>query len=388
MKITDIKSFPVWVGGRNQLIVKLETDEGLYGLGESGLSGRELAVTGAVKHYRQFLIGRDPMMRGALWQEVYRSQYFEGGRVLTAALSAIDIALHDIAGKALSVPVHQLLGGKHRDRVPCFITSMNRMTDSLIEDVQALIAEGWPAIRLLAGEPTHGEDETLYEPREAIAVTAEWLTRLREAIGCGPVLGLECHHHFSVAEAASLCQRLPSGALDFIEEAIRDETPEAYEALRRLTNVPFAIGEEFSSKWAFLPYIERGIADFVRLDICNVGGFTEAMKIAGLAEAHYVDLMPHNPLGPVCTAANVHLAAAVPNFSWLEVWRAPPRDSDYIGYDLVPGQPLLEGTGFAVPDTPGLGVTFDEDLATRNEFEFQFWEPPHRRRRDGAFHSW
>ena len=111
MKITDIKTYPVWVGERNQMIVKVETDEGLHGWGESGLSGREMAVVGAVKHYREFLIGRDPLRMGALWQEMYRSQYFEGGRALTAAISAIDIALYDIAGKALNVPVYQLLGG-------------------------------------------------------------------------------------------------------------------------------------------------------------------------------------------------------------------------------------------------------------------------------------
>ena len=109
MRITDIKPYPVWVGNRNQLVVKVETDEGIYGLGESGLSGRELAVIGALQHFREFLIGQDPMQRGRIWQELYRSQYFEGGRVLLAAQSAIDIALYDIAGKALGVPVYQLL---------------------------------------------------------------------------------------------------------------------------------------------------------------------------------------------------------------------------------------------------------------------------------------
>ena len=118
MKITAITPYPVWVGIRNQLIVKVETDEGIYGWGESGLSGREKAVVGAIEHYREFLIGRDPFAIGALWQEMYRSQYFEGGRVLTAAISAIDIALHDIKGKALGVPVYQLLGGKQRDHDP------------------------------------------------------------------------------------------------------------------------------------------------------------------------------------------------------------------------------------------------------------------------------
>ena len=115
MKITDVKPYPVWVGHRNQMVVKVETDEGISGLGEAGLSGRELAVSGAIEHYRRFLVGRDPKKMGALWQEMYRSQYFEGGRVLTAAISAIDIALHDIVAQSLGVPVYQLLGGKQRD---------------------------------------------------------------------------------------------------------------------------------------------------------------------------------------------------------------------------------------------------------------------------------
>src|SRR5689334_14959710 len=123
MRITEIKSFPVWVGVRNLLVVKVETDAGIYGLGEAGLSGREQAVMGALRHFREFLIGQDPMQRGRIWQELYRSQYFEGGRVLLAAQSAIDLALHDIAGKALGVPVYQLLGGKQRETIPCFATA-------------------------------------------------------------------------------------------------------------------------------------------------------------------------------------------------------------------------------------------------------------------------
>ena len=119
---------------------------------------------------------------------------------------------------------------------------------------------------------------------------------------------------------------MPSGTLDFLEEPIRDETPEAYESLRTMTDVPFAIGEEFASKWQFLPYIERGIHQFNRIDVCNVGGLTEAMKIAGWSEAHYVDMMPHNPLGPICTAATIHFAAAVANFAWLET-RASPGET-------------------------------------------------------------
>ncbi len=386
MQIVDIKTFPTWVGSRNQLIVKVETDVGVSGLGESGVSGRELAVVGAIQHFREFLRGKDPLRRGALWQEMYRSQYFEGGRVLTGAISAIDIALHDIAGKALGVPVYQLLGGKQRDTVPCFATTAAPMGPRLIEDAQLLVEKGWTVIRTSPGHPDRAGDETLFEPRESIAVTAEWLKRLRESVGPSPVLGIDYHHRLSVPEAASFCQRMPRGTLDFLEEPIRAESPEAYAALRSMTDVPFAIGEEFSSKWAFLPFIERGLTNFIRVDVCNVGGLTEAMKVASWAEAHYLDLMPHNPLGPICTAATLHLAAAVPNFAWLEVRTSPTEQLGFDDAELFPVQPRLDGTSFPVPEAPGLGVEFDESVAARQQF--RFWEAPHLHRRDGSYTNW
>ncbi len=386
MKITEIKVYPTWVGGRNQLIVKVETDEGIHGWGEAGVSGRELAVKGAVEHYREFLLGRDPRRPGALWQEMYRSQYFEGGRILTGAISAIDIALYDVHGKALGVPVHQLLGGKHRDFVPCFATAGAASQEQLIENAKLLLDKGWSVIRTGMAKRRDPEVADLFEPRESIGVTAEWLTALRQEIGPDPVLGVDYHHRLSVAETASFCQRMPPGTLDFLEEPIRDETPEAYESLRTMVDIPFAIGEEFASKWQFAPYLERGITQFARIDVCNVGGFTESMKVAALAEAHYIDLMPHNPLGPICTAASVHLGAAVPNFAWLEARVSPTESSGSQDGELFPRQLQLEGDRFPVPDTPGLGVEVDEEAVAAQDF--RFWEAPHLRRRDGSYTNW
>src|SRR5690349_7403151 len=139
MKITAVKPYPVWIGTRNQLLVKVETDEGVYGWGESGLSSREKAVVGALDHYARFIVGRDAFAIGALWQEMYRSQYFEGGRVLQAAISAIDIALYDIKGKALGVPVYELLGGKQRDRNPTFATTHAAPGPGMIEQAKAVV---------------------------------------------------------------------------------------------------------------------------------------------------------------------------------------------------------------------------------------------------------
>jgi galactonate dehydratase len=388
MKITDVKSFPVWVGFRNQMVIKVETDAGIYGLGEAGLSYRELAVAGAVKHYREWLIGRDPMNAGALWQEMYRSQYFEGGRVLTAAQSAIDIALYDIKGKALGVPVYQLLGGKHRDAIPGFCTATVATGPDLLDNVRAFLNYGWKVIRFgpdFQRQPGD-TDPNLFEPSESIGYTAEWLTKVREAVGPGPIFGIDYHHRLSVAETASFSQRMPPGTLDFLEEPIRDESPEAYAALRTMVSIPFAIGEEISSKWGFLPYIERGLTNYARIDICNVGGFTEAMKVAGWAEAHYIDLMPHNPLGPICTAATIQMSAAVPNFSWLEMRVSPSGETFNFDDELFPVSPKMVGTSFPVLDTPGLGVDFNEALAASRPFRFS--EAPHLHKRDGSHTNW
>ncbi|MEO5807418.1 mandelate racemase/muconate lactonizing enzyme family protein [Devosia sp.] len=383
-RITAIKTYAVWVGIRNQLLVKVETDQGVFGWGESGLSGREKAVVGAIEHYTEFLLGKDAFAAGAIWQELYRSQYFEGGRVLQAAISAIDLALYDIKGKALGVPVYQLLGGKQRDVIPTFASTYGEPGPAMIEQAQMLIEHGWNAMRL---SPSGHENKDIYEPRETIAKTAKWLIKAREMLGDEVVLGIDLHHRFSVAEAASFCQKLPSGTLDFLEEPIRDETPEAYEALRKMTEIPFAIGEEFASKWQFLPYIERDIHQFNRIDVCNVGGLTESMKVAGWSEAHYVDMMPHNPLGPVCTAATVHFCAAVANFSWLET-RASPAET-HLGFDnseFFPVQPRLQGSVYPVCDLPGLGVEVNEALIAKQSFKF--WEAPHLKRRDGSVTNW
>lgn len=383
LKITAIRCFPVWVGHRNQLLVKVETNEGIHGWGESGLSGRERAVIGAIEHFSQFLIDRDAFQIGAIWQEVYRSQYFEGGRVLQAAMSAIDIALHDIKGKALGVPVYELLGGRQRDRIPTFASTDSSQFETVVAQALDLKERGWTAIRLFPDFT----DSTTFEPREHIAVTAAKCREAREVLGQDVVLGIDWHHRLSIAEAASFCQKLERDTLDFLEEPIRDEAPEAYEALRKMIDVPFAIGEEFSSKWQFLPYIERDIHQFNRIDICNVGGLTEAMKVAGWSEAHYVDMMPHNPLGPICTAATIHFAAAVANFSWLET-RASENDLYGGGADsdIFTRAPSLSGVFYNVDDAPGLGIEIDESAL--ENLTFKYWQAPMLKRRDGSVTNW
>ncbi|WP_368188472.1 mandelate racemase/muconate lactonizing enzyme family protein [Aestuariibius sp. HNIBRBA575] len=382
-KIAEIKPILVRVGWRNQLLVKVTTEDGLIGWGESGLSGREGAVSATIAHFSNFLLGQDSRRIGRIWQECYRSQYFEGGRVLTAAISAIDIALYDLLGKRLGVPVHQLLGGAQRDRVPTFASTMAKSTEAIIADVKTLTDAGWTCVRTY---PSGFNDSEVFEPRATLPQAAAELMAVRETFGRGLVLGVDMHHRYSVAEAASFCNMMPAGTLDFIEEPIRCETPEAYATLRTMTDIPFAIGEEFSSKWEAARYLEAGLTQYMRLDICNIGGFTEALKVAGWSERHYVDLMPHNPLGPVCTAASVHLSAVVPNFSWLEIRQSPVEQLGFHDRGLFPVQMEMDGPNYRVPDAPGLGVEVSEDLISSTKVDDV--EAPHLRRPDGSVTNW
>ncbi|WP_204114469.1 mandelate racemase/muconate lactonizing enzyme family protein [Shimia biformata] len=382
--IAAIVPFKVKVGNRTQLLVKVTTEDGLEGWGESGLTSREDAVIGALGAFSEFLIGQDSRRIGRLWQECYRSQYFEGGRVLTAAISAIDIALYDLLGKRLGVPVHQLLGGAQRDRVGSFATSTARKTDEVIAEVKELIAAGWDCVRIA---PDYDDGDVVHDARASIAPTVEKLGAVRAAIGPSVGLGIDYHHRLSLAEAARFCNLLPEATLDFLEEPIRCETPESYAALRRMTNVPFAVGEEFASKWQAGPFIEQGLTQFMRVDICNIGGFTEAMKVAGWSERHYIDLMPHNPLGPICTAATTHMCAAVPNFAWVETRLDPINTKGLQDTTMFPVQVRMDGPFYIVSDAPGLGIEVDE-AALKAAGVADQQEVPHLRHPDGSVTNW
>lgn len=384
MIISDIIAYPIWCGHRNFLIVKVETECGFYGWGEAGVSGRELAVVGAVNHFREFLIGKDARQIAAHWQEMYRGQYFEGGRVLSGAISAIDIALWDIAGKRFDVPTYELLGGAQRETIPCFATCTTNGIEDVIDEVQKHIDQGWSVLRLTTGETGTETDANTYDVRKNIAARTEILIALRERFGHELVLGIDMHHRMSIAEAASFCQKIPDGTIDFLEEPIRQQTPGAYRSLRQMTNVPFAIGEEWASKWDFRPYIEQDLTNFARIDVCNVGGLTEAMKIAAMAETHYIDVMPHDPLGPICTAATLQMCAAIPNLAWTEIAPYTTDTDDQEKY--FSGIPIEEDCVFKLNDTPGHGVDVDEDLIKDQKFEF--WEPPRRYKPDGSYTNW
>ena len=379
MRITAIDAHAVWGGHRNFLFVTVDTDEGISGVGEAGLTGRELAVVGALDHFRPLLIGQDPFRTEHLWQLLFRGGFFPAQRALGAAISAIDIALWDIKGKALGVSIADLLGGRVRDKVVCYPHNVghDKEVGPLAESCRQTTAEGWKFVRW--GLPQEGD---LLEPRRAVRQAIAQFAAVREAVGDDVEICFDIHTRLDLADAVTLCREVEPFRPYFIEDPLRSENPVSFKTLRPRTTVPLAAGEHFSSKWEFRQLIEEEWIDFARIDLCLVGGFTEARKIAGWCETHYINLAVHNPLGPVSTAACLQLNLATPNFG---VQEQPRRPGETLA-DVVTGQPVWEGGYLLPPTPPGLGIEFDREAAKR--YPFQQTELPRLRRDDGSFTNW
>lgn len=379
MKIVNVEPFPVWAGHRNFLFVVVDTDEGISGVGEAGITGRELAVIGAIEHFKPLLIGEDPFRTEHIWQLLSRGGFFPAQRVLMAAISAIDIALWDIKGKALQVPIYRLLGGPVRDRVVCYPHNVGHGSEitPLVESCLQTKEEGWKFVRW--GLPQDGE---VLEPRRAVQTAIRQFQAVREAVGEEIEIAFDVHTRLDLPDALWLCREVEPFHPFFIEDPLRCENPDSFKTLRPRTRVPLAAGEQFSSKWEFRQLIEEEWIDYARVDLCIAGGFTEALKIAGWAETHYIKMAVHNPLGPVSTAACLQFNLAVSNFGVQE----QPRRPGTMLTDVVPVQPEWED-GYLLPsERPGLGIEFDREAARRHPF--QMHEPPHLRRLDGSFTNW
>ena len=283
MRITNVEAFPVWSGTRNFLFVVVDTDQGIYGVGEAGLTGRELAVVGAIEHLKPLLIGQDPMRTEHIWQLLFRGGFFPAEKVISSAISAIDLALWDIKGKALGVPVYDLFGGRVRDRVVCYPHNPDTgEIKTLVESCLRTKAEGWKFVRW--GITPDGE---IMEPRRSVRRAIQQMQAVREAVGEEIEIILDVHTRLDLPEAVTLCRELEPLHPFFIEDPLRSENPDSFKTLRARTAAPLAAGEQFSSKWEFRQLIEEEWIDYARIDLCIVGWFTEARKIAGWCETHY-----------------------------------------------------------------------------------------------------
>ena len=386
MKVDSIQTFcTAEATGRKYFIVKVTTDDGITGLGEVGIGNWSGAIDQAVHHLGDIVVGADPLATERLWQHMFRAGFFPADKVYACAISAIDIALWDIKGKALDLPVYRLLGGPVRDKVVCYPHNGGTNLEVLVANCVQTTSEGWKFVRFdLPARPDEDSDTGwVLEPRESIAQGVEHVRAVREAVGDSINICLDVHTRLDTSNAVELCKRLEPFHPFFIEDPIRSENPGSYRTLARHVSLPIAAGEQWSSKWGFREVIEEELVSYARIDLCIAGGLTEALKIAHWCETHYIDIVPHNPLGPVSAAAGVALCMATTNVGVQEMPRAPGSYAN----ELFPKQIEFED-GYARPsEEPGLGVELDEEFALAHQVPLNGW-PPQLRRPDGSFTNW
>ena len=353
MKITKVESVPV----DRFLFVKIYTDEGIVGYGESGAWGFLEPSASAIDKFGRYLVGEDPLTIEHHWQYMYRFSHFRGAAIM-GALSAIDIALWDIMGKYFGVPVNQLLGGKTRDRARVYYHVFGSTKEELIDGVKNAKAEGFTAVGHLT--PFLDEDRELpYFKTHASKIrdAIDTVGMYRDAVGNSVDLCIEIHRRLTPAEAVVLARGIEDFHPYFYEDPILPENFDAMGLVANNISVPIATGERLHSIHEFQMLLSRGAVQYVRPDVCLAGGITHTKKIAAIAEANYVEVVPHNPLGPVSTAACLQIAAAIPNFAIQEypLGELEPPKSEIVNKPLE-----LENGFLLIPDAPGIGIEIVE----------------------------
>ena len=402
MKITDAKVF-VSCPGRNFVTLKVYTDEGVYGLGDGTLNGRELAVVSYLKdHIIPCVIGRDPFQTEDIWQYLYRGAYWRRGPVTMTSIAAVDMALWDIKGKALNTPVYNLLGGKSRTGVLVYGHANGRDIEETADEVGKYMAMGYLAVRAQTGIPglpsTYGvaKDKLFYEPAEKglppenIWSTEKYLLhvpRLFEALRLkyGDEIHLlhDVHHRLTPIEAARLGKSLEPYHLFWLEDAVTAELQEGFRIVRQHTTTPLAVGEVFNSVWDTHVLVSEQLIDYLRMTVVHGGGITHLRKIAGFGEIYHVQTGCHGAtdLSPVSMGAALHFDISVHNFGIQEYMRHT-RETD----EVFPHSYYFKN-GFLHPgDAPGIGVDFDEKRATRFPYERAYL--PVNRKLDGTMFNW
>ena len=402
MKIHSAKVI-VACPGRNLVTLKILTDQGLYGLGDATLNGREKAVVSYLEdHVIPCLIGRDPHRIEDIWQYLYKGAYWRRGPVTMSAIAAVDTALWDIKAKAAGLPLYQLLGGKSRDAVMVYCHANGADIAEAVDSVAAHMAQGYKAIRAQSGVP--GLDKVYgvpkggapYEPAEkGLPVETVWSTEkyldhapklfetLREKFGFGFHLLHDVHHRLTPIEAARLGKALEPLRMFWIEDPTPAENQDAFRLIRQHTVTPIAVGEVFNSIWDCKDLIENQLIDYIRATVVHAGGITHLRKIAALAEIYQVRTGCHGAtdLSPVCMGAALHFDIAVPNFG---IQEHMPHTAET---DAVFPHAYTYADGFMYPgDTPGHGVEVDEKLAAKYPYEPAYL--PVARLEDGTLTNW
>ena len=375
LKITRIRLYrnpnsrPIF--NQSSHVVTVETDQGITGIGEGGSKD-------TIEQCAALLIGEDPSRIEHLWQLMYRAHFYPPGREKVHALGALDVALWDIKGKALGVPVYELLGGLARDHIECYSTGFPAK-GNLQETAHACVEAGFRAFRTAVAEP----GDVPFNSRQMVEKTVQECREIREGVGKQGDWAIDYHTRLDMPDAIRLSTLIEELEPYFAEDLIRSENPAVYRTLRPQVKVPIAVGEQFGDRWDIHELVEQQLIDYSRVSIPNSGGITEFMKIAALCETHYVGLIPHFT-GPISEAALVHACGVFPGPVLMEMTGAGPREEPHLPQHFDFRQGKLWPN-----HRPGLGVEFDSKRLQMIAEITEHSQPiPLFRRPDGSITNW
>ena len=369
MRITGIKthifSSQHRNASRNWLILRLTTDEGIEGIGEASMLGYDPLVAELLEQWvESYLAGKDPMRHEYHWVRMYQDSVGRGGRMFSTALSGIDMALWDLKGKALGVPVYELLGGPFQDRLRVYANGWYTTPgtpDQNAEEARAVVAMGYTAMKF---DPFGRDNYYTISPAEA-ELAEDRVAAVREAVGPNVDILIEVHAKFNVHTAVQLGRRLERYLPFWFEEPVSYENVSEMAQVRGKVNIPIATGERLYLKFPFYELVKADAVDVLQPDICNAGGITELKKIAAIAESRHVTMAPHNTNAAVGTVASFHLDASLPNFL-IQEYHAEFYEPHY--FEVVDGLPRQRNGYVDLPKGPGLGLTFNEEVAAAHPY--------------------
>ncbi|MDF2759567.1 MAG: galactonate dehydratase [Thermomicrobiales bacterium] len=378
-RITGVRTVAVGAGWRNYIFVLVDTDDGLTGLGEASLGGQTNAVLGAVKDLEPLLLGADPSRIEYLWQQAYRHAFWHGGPTFLSALAGVEVALWDIQGQALGVPIHRLLGGPVRDRIRAYANGPRGDTpEEMSRSAVDLVSQGFTALKMAPWEAM-----PILAGKTRIEAGVAKVRAVREAIGPEVELMVDAHGRLSPPVAVRAAMALAPLGITFLEEPCLPGHAPALIRIARKSPVPIAVGERHYTRSAFSELLASRTIGVLQPDIIQSGGIAEARRVAALAEMHFVAVAPHNPWSWVNTVASLHLDAVVPNFLMQEVITDPEPWKDAV----VSHHPAMDAEGFfALPRAPGLGIMLDLEATKR--FPPVEGRPPALWHDDGSVADW
>ena len=363
MKVRDIKAFVVDCFRTNWMFVKVYTDEGIDGVGEATLEYKEKALLGALEHIKEYLVGENPLDIEKHWHAIYRDAYWRGGPVLMSALSAVEMALWDILGKSLGVPVYRLLGGKVNEKVRIYVNgwfSGAREPEEFAAKAKIAAERGITALKWDPFGKSYLNISSADLDKAIRCVGA-----VRDAVGSSVDLLIEGHGRFNVPTAIKIARELEAFKPMFFEEPVPPDNLDALREVKDRSGVAISAGERLYTRWDYRPLFDKMAADYIQPDISHAGGIMELKKIAAEAESRYIPFAPHNPSGPVANAATLQLAATCPNFEILEImysdveWRL----------DVVNEELEYKDGYIRIPDKPGLGIEINEQECEKHPYK-------------------